>query len=125
MALLLPLADSTATEGTTEAEVAFVVADDYQHHGIGSLLLDELVQAARERGIRTFLAETLSENRTMLDVFFHAGFEVRTNTEYGTVSLRFDITPCESYQRALAIREQTRRIIPTQPFLEAEGPRPC
>ena len=40
--------------GTPEAEVAFVVADDYQHHGIGSLLLDELVRAARETAPRRF-----------------------------------------------------------------------
>jgi DNA-binding NarL/FixJ family response regulator len=45
------------------AEVAFVVADDYQHHGIGSLLLDELVSAARDRGISTFLADTLWSSR--------------------------------------------------------------
>ena len=102
-----------------------MVADDYQHHGIGSLLLDELVLAARERGIKTFLAETLSENHAMLDVFLHAGFEVQTNTEYGTVYLRFDITPTESYQRALAVREQTRQVVPTRPVSKPEGPRPC
>jgi GNAT superfamily N-acetyltransferase len=34
--------------GTSDAEVAFVVADDYQHHGLGSLLLDELARAARD-----------------------------------------------------------------------------
>ena len=65
--------------GETEAEVAFVVADEYQHHGIGTLLLDELVKAARERGITTFRAETLCENRTMLDVFHHAGFPVTSS----------------------------------------------
>ena len=31
--------------GDTEAEVAFVVADDFQHHGIGALLLDELARS--------------------------------------------------------------------------------
>ena len=123
--VLLAVARFDRYESTSEAEVAFVVADDYQHHGIGSLLLDELVKAARERGIKTFLAETLSENRAMLDVFLHAGFEVRTNTECGTVYLRFDITPTESYQRALAIREQTRRVAPTHRLLAAEEPRPC
>ena len=77
--------------------------------------------AARERGITTFLAETLSENHAMLDVFLHAGFEVQTDTEYGTVYLRFDITPTESYRQALATREQTRQVSPTCPLLDVTG----
>jgi GNAT superfamily N-acetyltransferase len=92
-----------------EAEVAFVVADEYQHHGIGSLLLDELARAARQRGIDTFRADTLAENRAMLDVFHHAGFPVISSIEYGTVTLRFSIAPTESYARALDAREALRR----------------
>jgi GNAT superfamily N-acetyltransferase len=88
----------------TEAEVAFVVADEYQHHGIGSLLLDDLADAARARGITTFRADTLAENHPMLDVFRHAGFPVTTRTEYGTVSLRFPIAATEEYQAARARR---------------------
>ena len=95
---LIAVARFDRHEGTTEAEVAFVVADEYQHHGIGSLLLDELVLAASERGITTFLADTLSENHTMLDVFLHAGFEVQTHTEYGT--------------RLLALRHHAHRVLP-------------
>jgi GNAT superfamily N-acetyltransferase len=98
--------------GTTEAEVAFVVADDYQYHGLGSLLLDELAQAARARGITTFLADTLSENRAMLGVFRHSGFAVSTTTEYGTVSLRFGIGLTEAYLVALAGRDQERLATP-------------
>lgn len=122
---LIAVARFDRHEGTPEAEVAFVVADDYQHHGIGSLLLDELVLAARERGITTFLAETLSENHAMLDVFLHAGFEVQTDTEYGTVYLRFDITPTESYRLALATREQRRQVSPPCPLLNMAGVRRC
>lgn len=95
--------------GDTEAEVAFVVSDEFQHHGIGSLLLDELVRAARERGITTFRAETLYENRTMLDVFRHAGFPTTSSIEYGTVTLRFPIGDCEAYRTALVRREVQRR----------------
>jgi GNAT superfamily N-acetyltransferase len=94
--------------GEAEAEVAFVVADEYQHHGIGSLLLDELARAARQRGIETFRADTLAENRAMLDVFHHAGFPVVSRIEYGTVTLRFPIAPSESYARALDARERRR-----------------
>jgi GNAT superfamily N-acetyltransferase len=93
----------------TEAEVAFVVSDEFQHHGVGALLLDELAQAGWERGITSFRAETLFENRTMLDVFRHSGFRVRSSVEYGTVTLRFPIEPTDAYRAALGDREASRR----------------
>ncbi len=122
---LIAVARYDRHEGSAEAEVAFVVADDYQHHGIGSLLLDELVLAAREQGITTFLADTLSENKTMLGVFRHAGFDVETNTEWGTVYLRFNILPTDSYLKALAGREQSRQILPRCPLQQLAGAPGC
>jgi len=95
--------------GATEAEVAFVVSDAFQHHGIGAFLLDELVRAARARGITAFRAETLCENHAMLDVFRHAGFPVTSSIEYGTVTLRFPIEPTDAYEAALADREALRQ----------------
>jgi GNAT superfamily N-acetyltransferase len=95
--------------GETEAEVAFVVADEYQHHGIGSLLLDLLARAAWQRGVEVFRADTLAENSTMLDVFRHAGFPVTSKIEYGTVMLRFPIAPTDP---ALSEREKMRRLPP-------------
>ncbi len=77
--------------GEREAEVAFVVADEYQHHGVGSALLDQLAVAARERGVNAFRAETLAENRAMLEVFHHSGFPVTSSTSFGTVTVRFPI----------------------------------
>jgi GNAT superfamily N-acetyltransferase len=94
--------------GDDEAEVAFVVLDEYQHHGVGSLLLDELARAARARQIRWFRAETLAENRAMLDVFHHAGFPVVSSTDFGTVTLRFPIELTAASEAALAEREARR-----------------
>jgi len=94
--------------GETEAEVAFVVSDEFQHHGIGALLLDALAQAAWERGVTSFRAETLWENRAMLDVFRHSGFAVSSSVEYGTVTLRFPIVPTDAYRAALRDRETSR-----------------
>ncbi len=96
----------------TEAEVAFVVADEYQHHGIGSLLLDELARAAWQRGVEVFTADTLAENSAMLDVFRHAGFPVTSGIEYGTVTLRFPIAPTDDYRAVLAAREASRQFPP-------------
>lgn len=95
--------------GETEAEVAFVVSDEFQHHGIGALLLDELAHAAWERGITSFRAETLCENRAMLDVFHHTGFQVTSSVEYGTVTLSFPIEPTDTYRESLAARQASRQ----------------
>jgi RimJ/RimL family protein N-acetyltransferase len=50
-------------------EVAFVVQDGYQHHGIGTELLTLLARIGWDDGIRHFVADTFAENYTMLDVF--------------------------------------------------------
>jgi RimJ/RimL family protein N-acetyltransferase len=83
---------------TSEAEIAFVVADDYQHHGIGTFLLENLVEAARPRGITKFVAHTLSENRTMQQVFADSGFRVTTSRDAETVIVRFPIAPESNYR---------------------------
>jgi GNAT superfamily N-acetyltransferase len=90
--------------GTSEAEVAFVVADQYQHHGIGTLLLERLADVGWRSGITTFVARTLMENREMLAVFVDSGFRVTTSIEDGIVSVFFLIEPDEAYQVALAAR---------------------
>ena len=97
---------------TTEAEVAFVVADECQHHGIGSLLLDELAAAARERGITAFVADTLEENLTMLAVFNDSGFPITRHYEYDTVSLRFCIAITPHYETSLAQRRCGWQLTP-------------
>jgi GNAT superfamily N-acetyltransferase len=87
-----------------EAEAAFVVADEYQHQGIGTLLLEQLAEAAWHRGIARFVAETLTENREMLGVFHDVGFPVTTASESGITTVRFPIEPDESYLAARSAR---------------------
>jgi GNAT superfamily N-acetyltransferase len=79
--------------GTSDAEVAFVVRDDYQHLGLGGYLLHRLAQAARARGVRRFRAETLATNRGMMAVFLHSGFHVTTSVSCGEISVRFLLDP--------------------------------
>lgn len=52
--------------GTSDAEVACVVTDAWQHRGVGTVLLARLVQVARRSGVRRFVAETLLSNTRML-----------------------------------------------------------
>lgn len=106
--ILLAVGRFDRKRGTAEAEVAFVVADEYQHHGLGTLLLDELAAAARTRGFTSFVAETLAENRGMIQLFSGSGFPVRSERDHDTVSLRFPIEATEEYRRRLAAREARR-----------------
>jgi GNAT superfamily N-acetyltransferase len=92
--------------GTSDAEVAFVVTDAWQHRGIGALLLEHLALAALATGITTFVAQTLAENRDMLNVFGHSGFPVTSTTEYGTVSIRFPIASDHAFRSACAARHR-------------------
>ncbi len=77
----------------TEAEVAFVVADAWQHHGIATLLLELLAQAAWMCGFDALVASTLPENRDMLHVFTHSRFNVSMRFDDGLISVRFPIGP--------------------------------
>jgi GNAT superfamily N-acetyltransferase len=95
------------TPGTTDAEVAFVVADEFQHHGLGTILLEDLAEAAWKNGITAFVAQTLAENRDMLDVFVKSGFQVTSSRDYGTVSLRFSIEPDDAYRSAYVARRDS------------------
>lgn len=81
------------TDVHDEAEVAFVVADQWQHRGLGPLLLARLVVAARVRGVHRFCAETLSNNRAMLAMFIDSGYDVSLHDIGGTVQVTFDIVP--------------------------------
>jgi RimJ/RimL family protein N-acetyltransferase len=44
------------------AEIALVVADDLQRHGLGTALAEVLAEAARERGVKRFVATMLPDN---------------------------------------------------------------
>ncbi len=88
-----------------EAEVAFVVRDDHQGRGLGSVLLEHLAAAARERGVRRFVAEVLPTNRRMLATFEEAGYHPSAHLEDGVVMLSFDIEPTESSVAVRLARE--------------------
>ena len=71
------------------AEVAFSVADEYQHQGIGTYLLRFLMRVARERGIRGFRANVLASNSGMLKVFQKSNCVLHTEYDTGEVELSF------------------------------------
>jgi len=94
------------SEDPTKAEVAFVVEDDHQGRGIGSVLLEHLADAGREVGIERFSAYVLAENRQMLRVFRDAGYDTESEADGSEISLEFDIARSDAVDVIRSDREQ-------------------
>jgi len=73
------------------AEVAFLIADEFQGRGAGSLLLHDLARRARAAGIRWFTAVVMAENVAMRDVFLRAGFPFRVVCDGPVLLIELDI----------------------------------
>jgi acetyl coenzyme A synthetase (ADP forming)-like protein len=93
-------------ESTTDsAEVAFVIDDEHQGRGIGTILLEHLAAAARERGITRFVAQTPAHNDLMLGVLRSAGFAEQTRVDHDVVHVELLIEPTDRARAAIEERE--------------------
>src|SRR5690349_16661741 len=103
MALIATRGDGAAEEilavvrydrmaGERQAEVAIVVQDAWQGHGLATALLHELAAYARAHGVERFIALTMGINVRMLDVLRNCGFPCRTRYDGGDILATLDIT---------------------------------
>ncbi|WP_448060281.1 bifunctional acetate--CoA ligase family protein/GNAT family N-acetyltransferase [Cellulomonas hominis] len=107
--------------GPEEAEVAFNVADVHHGRGVGSVLLEHLAAAARERGVRRFVADILPQNGRMIAVFREAGYAVHQSMEDGVVALSFDLDPTDRSLAVMADREHAAEARSMQGLLGARS----
>ena len=70
--------------GKKRGEFAVVVADKYQGRGLGTKLVDMLIEFAREKGIDTVYGTIMSENIKMIQLCEKLGFTTRR--EYDSVN---------------------------------------
>lgn len=69
-----------------EGELALLVADDYQGHGVATELLTKLLEVARARGIKRLTAEMLRDNISMQTIFKRFGFRLRMLNDFRSVA---------------------------------------
>ena len=60
----------------TSCEFALTVSDDWQHRGIGHILMKDLMDVARDRDLSEMEGQVLSSNSKMLDLVQTLGFRV-------------------------------------------------
>jgi len=77
------------TDEPDTVEVAFVVQDDWQNRGLGTILVRDVLDAAAARGMRRFRAYVLSDNRRMLDLITRFGDVHERKTDQGVTELLF------------------------------------
>jgi acetyl coenzyme A synthetase (ADP forming)-like protein len=99
------------------AEVAFLVADEWQGRGISTIMLAHLADIAARQGIATFAAEVLPANHRMVDVFRQSGFPIRMRStpEAIEVEVPTSLSP-EAIERFDA-RERTAAVAAVRNFL--------
>ncbi|MGI5186810.1 GNAT family N-acetyltransferase [Promicromonospora sp. CA-289599] len=105
--------------GRRTAEVAFNIADSLQGQGLGSVLLEHIAAAARERGVHRFIAEVLPQNRAMLGVFREAGYAVEQHLDDGVVTVSVDLDPTDRSREVMADREHRTEARSMQGLLSA------
>jgi RimJ/RimL family protein N-acetyltransferase len=96
---------------TSDAEVAFIVADEFHHLGIGLMLLERLADVAWSLGITSFSAETQADNRSMMAVFRASGFVVSARMEDEIISARFSIQPTTASNASRASHRRAPREV--------------
>lgn len=90
-----------------KAEIALAVDDAHRGRGIGTVLLEYLVAAARAVGITSFVGTVLPSNRRMLDVFRAAGFQAGSRFADGVGEVALDLDPTEARRALIEGRAHT------------------
>jgi protein lysine acetyltransferase len=103
--------------GVSTAEVAFIVADIYQGHGIGTFLMDALAVAAHVGGVTRFSARVLSDNYAMRAIMNRAGAHW-VRDDLNVVITEVDVPPAtslslrpEMYEEIAEMARRTMRSV--------------
>ncbi len=105
-------------DDVSRAEAAFLVADAMRGRGIGTRMLEQLAEHAREAGIRTFWALVLPGNDRMLQVFVDSGFTVEHRTDRGVIVVTLSLEETSAFEWKSAERASASARASLRPFFE-------
>jgi GNAT superfamily N-acetyltransferase len=81
-------ADSTGPDGSRVTDIGLVVADHWQHRGVGSDLLGLVIARAAARGVSALEMDVLPENRPMLAMISSRWADASYEYGGGSVTVR-------------------------------------
>ncbi|WP_406510075.1 GNAT family N-acetyltransferase [Streptomyces sp. NBC_00212] len=118
---VIGLAEYEVIEAPGTADIGIAVADGHHHLGIGTLLLEHLVSAAREASVTAFTADALAENHEMLKVFADLGLRAARHFEGPEVRCTVLLDQDETYLSAVEERGRTADVASLRPLLRPES----
>ena len=99
------------------ADIGFLIEDQFQGRGLGTLLMGAVAIAARRNGIARFSADVLAENAPMRAILGRADMEwetVEAGVMHGCVAIpdpgRFGIAPGAAAALAAVVEEMKIRL---------------
>ena len=92
-------------------EFALTVDEDDQGQGIGTLLLESLVDRAQRHGYRTLVGTVMQENVHMFDVVTHLGLPWKAEADAGVAVVRIDLGEHPAYANARLARKATAHSV--------------
>jgi len=84
-------------------EIAFLVADPWQGLGLGTKLVDYVIEICKEKGLETVYGVMLPENRKAIELVRNLGFKLtcmEDGTIRGTLNLKEEELPTKSVEKA-------------------------
>jgi acetyltransferase len=79
------------TPDRQDAEFALIVADPWHGKGLGSKLMERIIAAAREMGVKRLRGDVLSGNHPMLSLMSKLGFVLKKDKEGETVQVEMTL----------------------------------
>ncbi|MBW8795458.1 MAG: GNAT family N-acetyltransferase [Streptomyces sp.] len=107
--------------GEDSAEISVAVADGLHHRGVGTLLVEHLVSAARADGITVFTADALSENREVLRLFADLGLRTARRFEGTETRCTIHLDQDDAYLSAVESRGRSADVASLRPLLCPEA----
>ena len=82
---LLGVARLIADPDHRTVEFAILIADAWQHRGLGSILADYCFEIVKGWGCKNIVAQTTKDNPQMISIFRKRGFKITTDPHTSTV----------------------------------------
>lgn len=101
---LIAVARYVREEDPEVAEAAITVADEWHGRGLGTAMLNELAERARQEEIRRFSAYVLARNEDMIDMLFRLGPARIIDRQPGAVQIEAELPPA-------GVSEQLRGLL--------------